>query len=1114
MQRTVNDRTNILIEKLDSFIRKYYRNQLLKGVIIGSGGIAATFGIISLLEFLGHFNTSVRTVLFFGFLFFSLFVLIRFILVPLSKLYKLGSTIGYRDAATLIGGHFSQINDKLLNTIELQESALSQKDNELLLASIEARTNELSPIPFTKAINLRENLLYLKYAAIPVIALIVVFLISPGFTASTKRLVNYNTYYEKEAAFVFELENKDLTAIQNDDLEINVLTKGEVAPSEAYINVDGNRFKMKRNERHGFSYIIKNITKGVNVFFESGDVRSRSFDINVLEKALLIDFKAKLSYPAYTGLKEEELKNTTDFTVPSGTKVIWDFQTRNADELKLYLGKEKKQAERTSEGYRFTNAFMKNALVSVMPFNKQVGVIDSVRFSVNVIPDNYPTIEFEEKSDSLSSKLVYMMGEITDDYGFRNLYFKYRFSSSDDNSKVTGDFRSIRLPASEFMIKQRFYHLWDLNSIDLLPSDKVEYFFEVWDNDGVNGSKSARTVSKYYEAPSIDKINEETERKTEEIKKDIKDTRDQIDKIENTIGEMKKKLTEKQNLSWEDKQKIKELLQQHNDLQQQLEEMVEQNKEKNTRESEFKKIDEEIKAKQEQIEELFEEVIDEEMKELMEKIQELMEKNRKEDLQKALDDMEMKDKELKKMMDRMLEQLKHLQLEKKVDETIDKLNEMAKEQERLAEKSLDKNNDKDDLIKEQEKLQKELEEAKEDLKEINRKNKDLEKPLDMKTPDEELNKAGENQEEGKEQLEKNNRKNSSGSQSKAAEQLNKAAQQLQQSLDAAQRQQSVEDYNTLRMILENLLQVSKDQEALMGEFSETRGYSPKYVELGKHQKKIRDDAIVIEDSLFALSKRVAQLEHFINKEMGMVNSNISKSIENIGERRTRDVMRHQQYTMTSLNNLALMLSNSLEQMQAQMRNNKPGAGQCNNPGGSNPKPGMNSIKKMQDELNKQLQQMSEEMKKGGQKPGSEGFAKAAAQQAAIRRRLQDLQRQLEKEGKGRSLGDLNRTREMMDDIEKDLYNKRLDPNVLRKQQEIMTRLLEHEKAEQKQEQDKRRESNEGKELKRDVPPAIEEYLKQQEKEQELLKTLPPELTPYYKNKVREYFRSTDQPEIR
>ena len=61
------------------------------------------------------------------------------------------------------------------------------------------------------------------------------------------------------------------------------------------------------------------------------------------------------------------------------------------------------------------------------------------------------------------------------------------------------------------------------------------------------------------------------------------------------------------------------------------------------------------------------------------------------------------------------------------------------------------------------------------LYEVITKNSDLDNPMEMKTPDDELQKAGDSQEESTDQLEKNNRKKSSGSQKNAADEMNKAA---------------------------------------------------------------------------------------------------------------------------------------------------------------------------------------------------------------------------------------------------------------------------------------------------------------------------------------------------
>jgi Tfp pilus assembly pilus retraction ATPase PilT len=77
--------------------------------------------------------------------------------------------------------------------------------------------------------------------------------------------------------------------------------------------------------------------------------------------------------------------------------------------------------------------------------------------------------------------------------------------------------------------------------------------------------------------------------------------------------------------------------------------------------------------------------------------------------------------------------------------------------------------------------------------------------------------------------------------------------------------------------------------------------------------------------------------------------------------------------------------------------------------------------------------------------------------------------------------------------------------MIQRQQEIMTRMLESEKAEKQREQDKKREADQAKEKNQTAPPDFSPYFKQKQKETELLQTIPAELQPYYKLKAKEYF---------
>ena len=202
---------NIIVQKLDEFIRKYYKNQLVKGLLYSVGLVLLFYIGFSTLEYFAEFGTTVRTILFYGFIFTTGYVLTKYIVVPVLKLNSFGKVISHKQAAEIIGGHFTNVQDKLLNVLQLQ----SVKDNyasiELLNAGINQKIHELKPVPFTAAIDLNENRKYLKYVAIPILLLLVIYIVDRKIlTTGTTRLIHHSSYFEKEAPFQFEIENKDL----------------------------------------------------------------------------------------------------------------------------------------------------------------------------------------------------------------------------------------------------------------------------------------------------------------------------------------------------------------------------------------------------------------------------------------------------------------------------------------------------------------------------------------------------------------------------------------------------------------------------------------------------------------------------------------------------------------------------------------------------------------------------------------------------------------------------------------------------------------------------------------------------------------------------------------
>jgi hypothetical protein len=103
------------------------------------------------------------------------------------------------------------------------------------------------------------------------------------------------------------------------------------------------------------------------------------------------------------------------------------------------------------------------------------------------------------------------------------------------------------------------------------------------------------------------------------------------------------------------------------------------------------------------------------------------------------------------------------------------------------------------------------------------------------------------------------------------------------------------------------------------------------------------------------------------------------------------------------------------------------------------------------------------------------------------------------------LGNLDKISQEMEQTEHDLVNRRITEEALKRQQQIQTRLLEAEKAEQQRDEDQQRESHAGK----DTPPgyikALQDYQQLKQKQTEQIRTVSPELNLYYKLKIKSYF---------
>jgi len=1116
---------DLLKQKLENFIRKYYKNQIIKGLIYSVSLILGAYLIVTVSEYFCNFGKGIRTFFFYALIGGSLIILGKYILIPLTKLLKIRQSLSYEQASEIVGNHFPDVKDKLLNTLQLaeQQGDSSILSSELLEASINQRTEQLKPVPFTSAVSFKENRKYLKWALIPLSVFAVLLFGAPSLiTESTDRIVRHNEEIIY-APYDFIIKNSQLQVPENKDFELelsvalNRTAKGGV-PDKVYIIKGDQRFRLNKEGKTNFFYTFNNVQRNIPFRFEANSIISEEYTLEALPVPGFTDFSVYIDYPAYTGLKDELISNSGDMTVPQGSRLQWKINTKNTSNVSLQMDTEKKRLEQSGENsFEYTHLALQNSSYTFKSDNETHIEGDSMRYSISVIKDLYPEITVDEKIDSLSKKNLFFTGEVSDDYGFKTLTFNYSFAKTADSLKTTDKVTSINLPVAKNQTADGFFHQWNLEELNLLPGEELNYYFKIWDNDGVNGSKSAKSRPAILKIPSLDEIENKKEEQNEEIKDEMQDALDDAKKIQKDLDELRKELLQKEEMNWQDEKKLEEILKRQKELQNKVDNIQKKNEQKNQQESEFKPPNESLLEKQEQLEKMFDEIMTDEMKELYEEIQKMMEKLDKEEIQEQLEEMSMSNEDMEKELDRAMEQFKQLEWELKMEDTIEKLEELAIKQKELAEETKKGEKPLEELKEKQDKLNEEFEELKEDLEELEKMNEELENPNSMMDTEEEEQSIEEQMEESSEQLEQEKNDKAGESQEGAAEQMEAMAQQMEQMMAAEEEESAEEDMDALRVLLENIIQLSFDQEDLMGDVKTTSKDDPKYVKHGQTQRKFKDDARIIEDSLFALSKRIVQLEAIVNREINLVNENMLKSIDFIADRQTDQVTTRQQYTVTSLNNLALLLEEVLKQMQEQQAQSMPGTGNCEKPGGMGKKPSASQMKKMQEGMKGQMEKMKKQLEKEGnegkpgKKPGemSKSLAQSAAKQAAIRREIEKMGNKLNEDGSGNG-NELKKIAKEMEQLEKDIVNRKIDQNTLKRQQDIVTRLLKHENAERQREQDNKRKSNESTNPPVSAPSDYNKYLEEREREIEMLKTTPPSLKPYYKEKVNEYFNNLER----
>ncbi|MGV9002566.1 hypothetical protein [Flavobacterium sp.] len=1127
------ENSNIIYIKLESFIKKFYTNELLRGTLFFIGLGLLYFIVTLFVEYFLWLEPAARTILFWTFIIVESFLLLRFIAFPLFKLFKLQKGINYNEASKIIGNHFSEVGDKLTNFLQLSED---RNKSELLLASIDQKANTLQPIPFSNAINYGTNKKFIPLAIIPIL-FFAFFYISGNsnfISQSLNRVVNYKQQFLPPAPFAFIVLNDKLETEQNKDFLLKIKTIGNIVPENAMMIIGEESYYMEKSANDEFQFIIPKPTNKTKFYIQANDVKSKEYELNVITVPSIANFEMVLNFPGYLNKKSETIKGTGNAIIPEGTVVTWKIITIATQKVDWIAEKVNYIFAKTDNVFSLTRKISDNVEYQIRTSNIDVINYEKLNYQFSVIKDQYPTISINAAPDSLKVDKNYLLGQITDDYGLSRLQVVYYPKDKPSAAK-----------RGTIAVKKESYDQFVFSFPSALPVEQgvtYEYYFEVFDNDAIHNFKSTKSsvFSNKIETQS-EKEDQNLQQQNDNINAMSKSLKAQ-DKQLSEMDKLQKMGKEKDNLEYKDQKKVNEFLERQKQQDEMMKEFAEKMKD-NLDKFKSEEKDSKKEALKERLEKTQKDL--EKNKKLLEELKMLNDKISKEELFEKMDKFQKESKNQTKSLEQLVELTKRYYVEKKAEQIADKLTKLSEKQEKLSEKNEENNSNM------QEEINKEFDKIQEELDQLANDNKELKSPLELPKTEEHEKSIDEDLKNAKEQLQKEQKEKAKPKQKNAAKKMKQMSQEMSQAMESGEKEQMEEDVAMLRQILDNLLAYSFSQEDVMKQFKGLKRGAPSYSKYLKTQQELRQQFKHVDDSLFAMSLRNPKMAEEVTKEIGNVQYNVDKALENLAEANVPKGNSHQQYAVSASNKLADMLSDILNGMQMQMS----GAGK------GKPKPGQGKGEMQLPDIIQKQEGLGEKMKKGmkkGEKPGEgpegndgkegqdgkqgengksgqsgngksgqkgnmgqrkgnqnggesgqdgEGDAKAIMEIYKEQQQLRDaLQNELNKQWLG---GSGQGTLDKMKDIEKQLLNKGFKNETLEKMLNLKYELLKLDKAIQQQGEDKKRQSETNKkEFNSQVnalPAKLQEYLNSVE----ILNRQSLPLRSNYNRKVKEYFKTND-----
>jgi len=1137
---------NSLILRLKETYRKQSLLDFTMYLIGGISLISITFLLFTLIEFFVNGSIDFRTKLFYSFLGFSLVTLLTSFLLYKRRYGSKENEIIF-STSNKVGNYFPQIRDKLTNALQIYNQVKTSQGISIDLANYELESISTK----TKDYNFNEVLdkkKFKKYIFIFTSFLVLTVLLTslPGLilNPAANRLINYSESFIPAAPFEIALKSKIDNVLRGEDIELVVISTGN-SPDKLTLFIkednqdDYDELTIERNSNNEHIYKVSSIKNSVTYYastqWYNSDIQTEIGKINVSERPVVKRMTGTVTYPTYTGEKPISFDiNTADIVAINGSKISFNLEANKpirkaimifnsetsitdsngivsetvskSDTLNLTISNNNANLFYTirKSGYYFFKLYDNNGIENENP----------IKYSIIATADNNPNINLINPIENVQlseNALIQIDTEIMDDFGFSSLKLNYKLVKSNYVMPFK-DYKSININIKKNEKYQIASYIWDLNSMGISPEDEYEFYLEVFDNDIVNGPKSAKTRVLSLRLPSLEEVIASSEQAQKEIEKDLSEVLKEAQELKKNMEELKQDLRKdfkKKEMNYEQKKKAEDIADKQKKISEDVKNLQEKINDTAREMHENKVLSPETLEKFMKLQELLKQVDMPELRKMQEKMNKELKNMTPQEMQKALEDMKFDEEQFQKSIERSMKILERMKAEQKTD-AIKKMGEkLEKDLENLmkeTEKSDSKNS------KENEKLAKEQENLKKDLDKLDNQMKELEDmlskqedmPMDkLEEANKELDKqeTSEQMEQSEQNLKQGQKQEAQKNQQKAKQNMKKFNKKMSELKQEMENKVSRETLNTMKKAVQDMLQISKEQEQLKNQTNASNYNSPQLPEINNKQNKLNESLQRVANSLAQLSEKSFAVTPEMGKDIGKAMQEMNTAMAELAERHTAQAGKAQQQSMAKMNSAVSQMQGMLGQMQGQGKGKGQGKGQegsgGNSPGMSNSPGGMGFSQQLQQAaaqqqmINNSLQQMMQQ----GQNPGKDGqggsggkselqkqseYGRLKNEQGNAKKSIEELaeeQKKFQKQG-GKKQIDLEEIAKEMKEVMADMESGNITQATIERQEKILSKLLDANRSENERDFEKKREAKSGKQYSQNSPEALKlkEYL--------------------------------------